>query len=506
MALLLPLFSKTITPMANLKRSTFSLFAMLPFLLALIGLAGTKADAQTITFQPATPEIDSTQIEAYLEGIPAGLTRLVGVWGEQNYLVDSTLVDTYGHLILHRKKPLTPGFYTFLLPGMKQLSFLIDKDQYMVMRAKASDFMGTMQVEGEINTDLFYQTIRYQTKQEPELAQTTAVMNKSAANSPEFQQAKQRQTQILDERKAYLSGIYKQYPDAFFTKFKIAGQNPDFKEFKKANGDVDTLRQLLYYRDHFWDGVDFNDDRLLNTPVISNKLKRYIKDLTPQHPDSIIAVADPLIRRVLTHKQYFKFFTNWIALQYENTKTTVMDGEAVYVYIIKNFFTPELAWWEKPENLGPLQTHVWEMEASLLNRKGPDVRAQDVNGQYKSIYEITAPIVVVFMFSPDCEHCQKEAAEVEALYEKWKSKGVEFYGIAVSTTDEEWKKFVKEKGFTFTNVFDPTNRAIYAKYFVDITPEIYVLNKDRIIVGKNLHPNQLETIFERELRKLSFRH
>ena len=488
------------TPMVILKRSIFSgLFVLFLFsVLSVLFLA--KADAQNAS--TAVPSgIDSTQIEAFLEGIPAGMAKLVGVWGDQNSLVDSALVDASGHLLLRRKKPLPPGFYTFLLPGMKNLSFLVDKDQQMTMRAKAADFMGTMQVEGSLNTDLFYQTIRFQIKQEPELAKTTAAMNKSEANSPEFQQAKQRQTEILTERKAYLDGIYKQYPDAFFTKFKIAGQNPEFKEFKKANGDMDTMRQLIYYRDHFWDGVDFSDDRLLNTPVIGNKLKRYIKELTPQHPDSLIKVADPLIRRVIQNKQYFKYFTNWIALQYENTKTKVMDGEAVYVHIIKNYFTPELATWDKPENLKGLQTHVWEMEASLLGRKGPDVRAQDVNGQEKSIYEITAPIVVVFMFSPDCEHCIKEAVEVEALYKKWKSRGVEFYGIAVSTTDAEWKKFVKDNGFTFTNVFDPSNRAIYAKYFVDITPEIYVLNKDRIIVGKNLHPNQLETIFERELKK-----
>jgi hypothetical protein len=51
-------------------------------------------------------------------------------------------------------------------------------------------------------------------------------------------------------------------------------------------------------------------------------------------------------------------------------------------------------------------------------------------------------------------------------------------------------------------VFDPTNRAIYAKYYVDITPELYVLNKDRIIVAKNLHAEQLEPIFEREMGKL----
>jgi thiol-disulfide isomerase/thioredoxin len=107
------------------------------------------------------------------------------------------------------------------------------------------------------------------------------------------------------------------------------------------------------------------------------------------------------------------------------------------------------------------------------------------------------------MFSPDCEHCQKEAPEVQALYEKWKDKGVDFYGIAIKTTDLEWKDFIQKNKFTFTNVFDPTNRAIYAKYYVDITPEIYLLNSDRTIIAKNLHPNQLEAFFEKELKKLN---
>ena len=53
----------------------------------------------------------------------------MGVWGDQNFIADSAAVDASGHLVLRRKKLLAPGFYTFLLPGMKQLSFLIDKDQ-----------------------------------------------------------------------------------------------------------------------------------------------------------------------------------------------------------------------------------------------------------------------------------------------------------------------------------------------------------------------------------------
>ncbi len=461
----------------------------------------TLLSAQKVT--PIAPGQDSTFIDAYFEGLIPGPVKVVGVYGDQNYLADSTIVDANGHFILRRKSPLKAGFYTFLLPGMKNFSILVDQhDQRMTLRAKMPDFMASMQVEGSLNTDLLYQTNRYQINQDPEMVQMGEMMKKFPPNAPEHIQAKARQTQLFDERKAYLGGIYKQYPDLFFTKFKYAGQNPDFREMRKPNGDIDTVGQVVAYRERLWDNVDFSDPRMIYTPVIANKLKRYIKELTPQRPDSLIKVSDALIRRVMPYPEYFKFFANWVALQYENTKTTVMDGEAVYIHIVNNFFTDKLATWDKPENLAQLRKHVWEMEASLLGKKGPDVVASNMQGQLKSIYEMTAPIIVIFMFSPDCEHCQKEAAEIQLIYEKWKTRGVDFYGIAVNTTDAEWKKFVAEKGFTFTNVFDPSNKAIYAKYFVDITPELYVLNKERTIVGKNLHANQLEQIFEKELKKI----
>jgi hypothetical protein len=50
----------------------------------------------------------------------------------------------------------------------------------------------------------------------------------------------------------------------------------------------------------------------------------------------------------------------------------------------------------------------------------------------------------------------------------------------------------------FTNVNDPTNKAIYATYFVDNTPELYVLNPDRKIIGKNLKVFQIDTVIERD--------
>lgn len=445
---------------------------------------------------------DSTRIEVFIEGMQAGTVRLVGTYGDQNYIADTAVADANGHFVLRREQPLQSGFYYFLLPGQKNFSMLIDQeDQFMTLRANVINIVGTMQVQGSINNELLYRNTRYQSTQDPELNQLGQIIRNNQASSPEYQMAKTRQNKLIADRKAHLDTIFREHPNVFFTKFKTAGQNPDWPEFRKPNGDLDTLRNLSYFREHFWDGVDFTDNRMLNTPVIFNKLKRYIVELTPQNPDSIIKVADPLIQRVLPYKEYFKFMVNWIGLNYENGKTKVMDGEAVMVYLIDKYVTPENAFWDTPENVNKLRKKVDEMKASLLGRKGPDVRANDINGQSKSIYEMTAPLIVIFMFSPDCEHCQEQAPEIQRLYEKWKTRGVDFYGIAVNTKEDEWRSFIKKSGFTFTNVYDPTNRAIYAKYFVDITPELYILDKNRTIIAKNLVASQLEMIFERELKK-----
>jgi hypothetical protein len=53
----------------------------------------------------------------------------------------------------------------------------------------------------------------------------------------------------------------------------------------------------------------------------------------------------------------------------------------------------------------------------------------------------------------------------------------------------------------WVNVFDPTNKSIYAKYYLDNTPEVYVLDKDRNIIAKNLHVDQIQTILDKDMAK-----
>lgn len=449
-------------------------------------------------------QADSCHIRFHIHGLKPGKVKFIAVFADQNYILDSCIADADGKFELKSKHSIPSGYFYAILPDYSNFHFLIGDEAFFSMEAQHTNMVGTMVVKGSTDNLLLYEGFKIQEQQEQLTDSLTKLKNMGTASSEFLNKLELDIEKLQEARKEHLLKAQKKYPKALYTKFKTAGQNPELAELKLPNGEPDREGQLELFRKAFWDNVDFNDVRLLRTPVLTNKLKRFITELTPQHPDSIIRQADFVIQKSMLNKEMFKFFSNWIAIKHQPTQTKVMDGEAVFVHILEKYFdTKEKAYWATDKDLADFKKKVFEMKASLLNRKGPDVVSTDFYGNTRSIYEINSDFVVIFMYDPDCDHCQKETPLLRNFYKEWKSKGVEVFAIVLNSTDEEWKNFVhKNQIEEWINVHDPTNRSIYAKYYVDITPELYVLNKEKKIIGKNLKVEQIPIIIEQEWKRL----
>ena len=468
--------------------------------LAILALITLACGQNATDNQAGERQLESPDIQIQIQGAPAGMAYLIGSFAEQNYRADSAQIDASGAFRFKREEPYKPGLYYAFFTNNSAFQMLVDTDQTFSLSANASDVVGSMQVSGSLDNELLYKNLQFEAKMQPQFQAVAQKMRGLSPDSPEYLQGKAEQEALLAQRKAHLKEIFDSNPQAFFTKFKTAGQNPDIRDIRQPNGAEDTTAQVYFYRTEFWDNVDFSDERLLHTPVIFNKLKRYMTELTPQHPDSINQAASFLVDKVLNYPEYYKFFANWITIQYEPTKTSLMDSEAVFVHMIQNYFTYDRAFWSDSAEVYSLQLRANEMAGSLVGHKGPDVQAQGPDGKMHAISDIKAPYVVVYMFNPDCEHCQEQSPKLVQFYKEWKSKGVEVFGIGVDTNKEDWSAYLKKVGMNaWPNVFDPTNKAIYGKYFVDITPEIYVLNPDRTIIAKNLKVHQIAEVIERDM-------
>ncbi len=451
----------------------------------------------------STPKGPAEKPEIYLqvEGAKPGMTYLIATYTDQRYRLDSTMMDASGKAVFKRDSAYRPGLLFVYLADKSVFQMIVDQDQTFTMKTRVGSLNASMIVEGSLENELLYRALNFEEGQRIQFDAAANRLRAAADGSQEYHSAKAEQIKLMGERKKFLEEIYTQHPDALFTKFKIAGQNPETTNVLKPDGTIDTAKQVYLYRTKFWEGVDFNDERLLATPVIANKLKRYITEMTVQNADSIIAATKFLVDQVLDKPEYFKYFTNYVALYYEPGKTPVMDPNAIFVFIAQNYFTKERAFWTDATQAEAIQKRAAEQQASLVGRKGPDVKAKDPNGQLRSIYDIKDPYIVVFMFNPECDHCIEETPQLVRVYKEWKPKGLEVFAIAIETDDAKWKAFIAKNGMNWINVFDPTNKAIYGTYYVDNTPELYLLGPDRTIIAKNLKPHQVVESVQRDMRK-----
>ena len=423
---------------------------------------------------------------------PQGTSFLIGILGDQRFRIDSSRVDAQGTSTFDNPDGYPQGHYFVYYPNNKNFQVLLGEDQEFVLSLDLNNIAQTIKVEGSVDNKLLYDNIIFETNLRPQFASVANQLKANAEGSPAHTAAKNQQQELVNQRKAQLAKDFSAHPNSFYTAFKRAGQNPELRT------DLPEKMQVPQYRKDFWGNVDFGDTRLMRTPVVMNKLKRYMNELTPQHVDSLVQSAVWLIDRAEPYPDYFKFFANWVPLTYEPTKTSIMDPEKILVTVIRRYFTKEKAFWADSMSIYGFQQRAQEMGGSLFGMKGPDVRSTDQNGKTQTIYEKTADYIIVYMYNPECEHCQEQTPKLVDFYNQHKNNGIDVYAIAIDTDKKKWNDYIKKTGMTFTNVYDPSNRSIYGKYYVDHTPELYVLNKDRTIIGKNLKVNQIMTVIDRD--------
>ncbi len=484
-------------------------------LLAVTGLGLFSVSCDKTTGQNGTStnkgtdlsNLESPDIQLKIEGIRRNnMAYLIGHYGDQRFRVDSSQISESGEMRFKREESYFPGLYIVYVPQELSYQILIDQDQTMKITGSLATIDTETTIEGNQDTELLQESNRYEMQIRQQLMGLAQQLQSAPQGSAQFVEINNQRDQLVEQRRQYLEELFEEHPNSLFTSFKRAGQNPIVQDIRKADGTLDTAAQVQAYRDQFWSNFDFDDQRLVRTPLIKNMLERYFFQLTAKNAEAIIASADELLGKVVddpNREEFFKVFANWIGVQYQPGKVTFMDGEAVMVHMVQNYFTRERAFWADSMEIYSLQQRASEMAASRLGQPAPNVISTDPNGQTRELLNIKAPYIVVYMYNPDCEHCQEQTPKLVDFYRQWKPRGVEVFGIAIDTDQQKWKNYIQQTGMQWINVFDPTNKSIYAKYFVDITPEIYVINPDRTIIGKNIKVNQIQEIIRRDQAKRS---
>lgn len=434
------------------------------------------------------------KIKVTAKGITEAKSSLIGFYAEKPFQVDTAVVSN-GQFTFENKDGYVQGLHYIALGNNQFAQIMLGEDQEFEMTIDVANPLEAT-FKGSLENEVFYENLSYENQFNGQYQVMSESLKTLQEGTPAYD-AKMKEKKALEaERLKHIKDFTAKHPDLLFSKFKMAGQNPIIRD------DVPEKEKVYHYRRDFWENVDFSDSRLIRTPVINNKLKRYFNEITAQNADSILSSAYFLVDQTLQFPEYYKYFANWVVLEFEPGKCSLMDAEAVFVKMARKYFTRERAFWADSMEVYAIQNRAMEMGNSLIGGKGPNVTVPGLDGKPKTLFDSKADYLVVYLYAPSCEHCQEETPKLVQWYNQNKNNSRDVYAIGIDTEDAEWKEYVKKNGMdVFTNVHDPTNRSIYATYYVDVTPEIYVLNKDREIIGKNLKTFQIETVIAQDKEK-----
>jgi thiol-disulfide isomerase/thioredoxin len=275
-------------------------------------------------------------------------------------------------------------------------------------------------------------------------------------------------------------------------------QVPEGDHYLADGKTKDSTFAYTYYKSHFWDGFDFQDDRLIHAPIYDAKLDEYFTRLVLPWPDSMEKEADFLLRKARGTKDIFKYTLFWLTRNVENSK--VMGMDEVFVYLVENYYMKGDAFWLGSEELTKYFDRAQKIAPNVIGNLAPEIKVPNVvTKKPESLHDQKAKYTLLVFYSPSCGHCQHELPSLDSLYRaNLKARGVRVFSVATEGEDTAVNGFIKKYNLgEWTNTWDHERIADWkAKYDVYSTPTIYLLDEKKIIRGKRLDHNNLGSLID----------
>lgn len=465
-------------------------------------------------------------IKINFKGCTDTMVYLVKYTFDQQYISDTCKKIKNGQIVFKGKKDLDKGVYTLVSQG-KSIYFdlFINETQKFTINTDAADPVGMAKVAGNKENEQFFGYIGFMTAK-----------NKDFGKAQEQTKGKSKEdsTKYMAERVKQLNQDVKKYETDFMQRNKgtylydvmnLKTEKEPTEIPKAKNGRPDSIYQYYYYKNHFFDGIDFKDERIIRTPFFDDRIKKYFESVILQHPDTVIQEIDKVLAKCGSENLVYNLLVGYFTYKYEQSK--IMGFDKVFVHVAdKYILSGRASQVYTDETTKKIRERVDIMRNLLLEAKVKELYVIDTaNGGtvrkmgfdtastsksitdlyyknlekltplFKTLSSVNAKYTVLVFWAVDCGHCKTEVPKLHDALKEVKGK-YDIKVFAVQTKDElykDWKKFIVENKLTdFIHVFDPIHiNNLKESFDIYSTPVIYILDQEKKIKAKRLGAEQV---------------
>ncbi len=248
---------------------------------------------------------------------------------------------------------------------------------------------------------------------------------------------------------------------------KIEGSEDSqlFQELNKLVNENQAKEMELQQR--FAQASQKGDTReMTNLQAEYEKLRFSVKDFLAKHPNSIVSAFGTL---TLIDPASDFAFADSMATLYKK-------------HMPESKYTKQLV------------DKLKESRSTAVGSIAPEITLPTPDGGTASLSSLRGKYVLIDFWASWCGPCRKENPNVVRMYNQYKDKGFEIFGVSLDQNREKWLKAIADDKLTWPHVSDLKGWESAAAGIYNITaiPQTMLLDKEGRIIAKNLRGKALE--------------
>lgn len=431
-------------------------------------------------------------------------------YGKQLPIIDSVKLNEHSEGTFKGSKKLGGGIYLVGYPDRAHnFEMLVDKAQKFAIVADTANIEKITFINSPEN-------VAFKAYQSQMMSKGKAIesLMKQQAAAKDKKDSARIATQINAlgaEVKAYRNGLMTKDPNGILAVLLKGMKEPEVPQ-NSPEAKKDSQFAYHYFKAHYWDGVNFYDDRLVRTPFFESRLDKYFDQLVFPAADSVIKEMDWMLGYASINEEMQKFLLLKFVNRYLNQK--YMWEDAVYVHLFEKYFSQKTYPWLTEQGKKVITDRAYSLMANILGSPAADIELPDSNGTKTTLYSVQAPYTLVTIWDPTCSHCQEIVPKLDSMYRaKWKGEGVKMFALAKETegTKQTWLSFINSHHLNdWVHVYyskeadkarvDAGIPSYSQLYDVQSFPTLYLLDKDKRIIAKKITDTQVDEILDYKLK------
>ncbi len=434
-------------------------------------------------------------------------------FGKQYPIVDSVKLDHNSQGVFKGSQKLPGGIYLVGYPNKSGFfELLVDKQQHFTVIADTATIRNGLKYDNSPDNLLF---VSYQQNMSAWGKKINSLQQQLKTATSAKDSAAIREELLKTDREVtnYRNELIRDNPGSLLAALLISMKEPELTgALKEPKNKADSVDAYQYYKDHFWDGVNFWDGRFAYTPFFDGKVDKYFTQLVMPDPDSVIKEIDWMLGYASASPEMTRFLLIKFANRYLNQK--YMWEDRVFVHLFEKYFAQKNYAWLTDAGRKTITDRAYSLMANIMGSPASDIYLPDSSGKNISLYESAANYTLVAFWDPTCGHCKEVLPKIDTLYhQKWKSSGLKIYAVAKETdgTRNDWLKFINDHRLhEWTNVYysktDDRTRIDagipgYSQlYDVQNFPTLYLLDREKRIIAKKLTYEQIDEVLQLKLK------